>query len=61
MADRTAVALEKPGTGRCEKMQIRDFNGIGVQDFSKILPMIVSLRLSSASSLVADFPGATFR
>jgi hypothetical protein len=33
MADRTAVALEKPGTGTCEKMQIRDFNGIGVQEF----------------------------
>lgn len=24
---------EKPGTGTCEKMQIRDFNGIGVQEF----------------------------
>jgi hypothetical protein len=36
MADHTAVALEKPekpGTGTCEKMQIRDFNGIGVQEF----------------------------
>jgi hypothetical protein len=27
------IALGLRGTGTCEKMQIRDFDGIGVQEF----------------------------
>ena len=33
MGEEPGGGTEEPGTGTCEKMQIRDFRGIGAQEF----------------------------